>query len=337
MTLPHSPLAPRGGRVALVLAGLIVAACTAQAQPGAEAAHDIRIAAEPIPLDPKDARAGRIGNFAYAGGLRLTSPDTSLFGGLSDLKIGRGGELVAETDEGNLLRARIVLDAQGRLVGLDRASLGPLTGLRGAPLQGKAEADAEGVAVWPNGDLMVSFERDHRIWLYPRGGGDPAGLPKPAVSMPDNEGMEALALAPSQGSDAYWVGIEGGAIWLCRLKAACTEWSGFIKPSLLFRLTAVAETPQGDLVILHHSWNPLTGSRVRLSIVTIPRPGKPSRVRDTLELGPNLNIDNFEGVAAVPAPGGGLRLYLISDDNFSPRQRTLLEAFDWTLQGGRGR
>ena len=39
-------------------------------------------------------------------------------------------------------------------------------------------------------------------------------------------------------------------------------------------------------------------------------------------------VDNFEGIAAVRRPDGGVRLYILSDDNFNPGQRTLLLAFD---------
>jgi hypothetical protein len=42
-----------------------------------------------------------------------------------------------------------------------------------------------------------------------------------------------------------------------------------------------------------------------------------------------MTVDNFEGLAAVPRPDGGVRFYLISDDNALPVQRTLLLAFDW--------
>ena len=37
--------------------------------------------------------------------------------------------------------------------------------------------------------------------------------------------------------------------------------------------------------------------------------------------------DNFEGIAAE-ARGEATRLYILSDDNFNPVQRTLLLAFD---------
>jgi hypothetical protein len=39
-------------------------------------------------------------------------------------------------------------------------------------------------------------------------------------------------------------------------------------------------------------------------------------------------MDNFEGVAARRMPDGRVRLYIVSDDNFSASQRTLLMIFD---------
>ncbi|HXI02836.1 MAG TPA: hypothetical protein VNI57_06620 [Candidatus Saccharimonadales bacterium] len=48
-----------------------------------------------------------------------------------------------------------------------------------------------------------------------------------------------------------------------------------------------------------------------------------------LDLARPLTVGNFEGIAALPGKSGRLRFYLISDDNASSRQRTLLLAFDW--------
>ena len=326
-------MTPAGLRLFVpALAALVaLAGCGARALPEPPpSTHPIRIQAVEVPIDPDRPGETRIGDFLYAGGLVLKSDDTSLFGGLSDLKVAPNGDMIAETDQGELLRAHIVLDAAGRLRGLDQADLSALVGEDGQPLQNKTEADSEGVAPWPNGDLMVSFERDHRIWLYPAAGGPPQTLPRPPVAMPDNSGMEGLALAPSQGLDAYWVGIEGGSIWLCRLQVDCRQWAGLPSPPLGYRLTALGETPGGDFVVVHHGYNPLTeSSRVLVSILALPKDpdGRP-KLKAQLKLDPPFAVDNFEGVAAVTSPTGGLRLYLISDDNFSPRQRTLLFAFD---------
>lgn len=48
--------------------------------------------------------------------------------------------------------------------------------------------------------------------------------------MTENDGMEGLAAAPTVSADAYWVGIEPGSVWLCRLKVICEERSGLPKP-----------------------------------------------------------------------------------------------------------
>lgn len=323
-----------GALVALVLAACSAGHDAAPALPAQPVPADgsIRLITRPVPLNARAPTQEMVGDFRYAGGLWLTSPDTTLLGGLSDLKVSADGRLVSETDEGALLTAQIRLDPTGRLIGLDKAHIVALKGLDGQPLDGKREADAEGVAVWPNGDLMVSFERDHRIWIYPHAGGRPQAAPMPLVSMPDNEGMEGLTLAPSQGADAYWVGIEAGSIWLCRLNGACARSPGQFPPPFGYRLTALSETPAGDLAVLHNAFNPLF-SRITLSVIENPASHPQPRVRARLHLAPPLTVDNFEGVAAVPGPHGGVRFYLVVDDNFMRLQRTLLLAFDWDGDG----
>jgi hypothetical protein len=61
-------------------------------------------------------------------------------------------------------------------------------------------------------------------------------------------------------------------------------------------------------------------------VLTITRDGA---VAGQLELAKPLTVDNFEGLAAVRRPGGATRFYLLSDDNASAGQRTLLLAFEW--------
>ena len=43
----------------------------------------------------------------------------------------------------------------------------------------------------------------------------------------------------------------------------------------------------------------------------------------------DFGAESFERPVIVRRPEGGWRLYVLSDDNFSARQRTLLLAFDW--------
>jgi hypothetical protein len=310
---------------------IFLAACAktpTTAGPAARPAEGpLLIHAKSLPLNPKDPAQSRVGDFVYAGGIQLTTTDTSLLGGLSDIKVDRGGNLVSESDEGSLLRAHIVLDATGRLVGLDHATIVRLKGEGGQVLPDKAEADAEGVALWPNGDLMVSFERDHRIWIYPAAGGAPRTAPRPSETMPSNAGMEGLALAPSRGADAYWVGVENGDIFLCHLATDCEQVVDYPYPPPGWRLPALGETPAGEFVLMHTAWDPVRGNRIAISIWP-KTPVKGGHAIDMLHLAFPLTVDNFEGVAVVPGPRGGDRFYMISDDNFSDRQRTLLLAFD---------
>ncbi|WP_201721669.1 hypothetical protein [Caulobacter sp. B11] len=63
-----------------------------------------------MPLNGADPTQGSVGRFVYAGGLAVTSPDTSRLHGLSDLKINAEGALLAVTDDGDLFEARLVLD-----------------------------------------------------------------------------------------------------------------------------------------------------------------------------------------------------------------------------------
>ncbi len=325
---------------ALALAtALLLAACAPPALhngPAHPVSADgaIRIVAKPLPLNPANPKQDRLGAFVFAGAVQLTSPDTALLGGLSDLKVADDGSLIAESDEGSLLRAHVALDEHGRLIGLDHARVALLLGANGAPLPNKAAADAEGVAVWPNGDVMISFERHHRIWIYPAVGGPPRPAPQPPVAMPKNQGMEGLALAPREGEDAYWVGVEAGQIWLCRLSAGCGPSVGQFPPSAGYGLSSLFEMQDGDLVVAHRRWDLLGGVHVIISAIdnpaTHPRPALKARMR----LDTPLTVDNIEGVAVVERPGGVHRLYLISDDNFSSDQRTLLMAFDWTGAGG---
>ncbi|MDB5421700.1 MAG: hypothetical protein JWR59_1647, partial [Brevundimonas sp.] len=75
---------------------------------------------------------------------------------------------------------------------------------------------------------------------------------------------------------------------------------------------------------------PITKSVIDLRITDAA-----GRTVDEMELRGPLTVDNFEGLAAVPKPDGGVRFYLISDDNFSSAQRTLLLAFDWKPPTGK--
>jgi hypothetical protein len=321
---------PGATAAAILLAVLALCGCTpGPGSPDHPVAHgpQITVRARAIPFDRVDRRRDRAGHFVYAGGLELTSPDTSRLHGLSDLKVWPDGRLLAVSDAGDVVEGRIVLDAEGRLTGVADAKLFALIGEDGEqlPAEGKQEADSEGIAELADGRRLVSLEQDHRILLYPAGGGRPRRAPAPDAYFPPNQGMEALDVDPDAGPDAYVVGGEAsGQTWVCRLSAGCTASALVPKPEEA-GLSAVALLPRGGRAYLIRSFDLLHGVRVTLRIVDAR-----GATVDELHLAAPLNVDNFEGLAARPRADGSIRFYLVSDDNFSRFQRTLLLAFDWT-------
>jgi len=305
---------------ALALA-LLLCAC---GQPTG-ALSPIKIKAAPIPMDPDSPGHVQFGAFTYAGGLWLTSHDTSRLHGLSDLKIDGAGNLIAQGDEGDVLEARLRLDTKGRPTALDEARIGRLLGEDGQPLKGKDESDSEGVAVLADGDRLVSFERHDRILLYPAGGGGPPRrAPSPDAKFPYNTGMEALTADPETAPDAYLVGSEGdGRVWACRVTAPCVERRRLTVPPA-YGLTAIATLPGHRLAALTRAFDPLRSVRAQISVTDAD-----GKEIGRLNLAKPLSVDNYEGLAALPRRDGSVRFYLISDDNFAWFQRTLLVAFDW--------
>jgi hypothetical protein len=285
----------------------------------------IAIDAVPVPLNPENPAQGAIGDFRYAGGIALTSRQTDRLHGLSDLVVMDTNRLTAVGDEGVLLEARLILDGAERLVGITDARLTLLMAEDGRPLPSKEDADAEGLTELPSGDRLVSFERRHRIWRYPADGRPPLPAPAPDVPFPSNAGMEALAADPETGSDAYIVGAEySGDTWTCRLSSSvCIKGPSVDKPEE-FGLVAITRLPGMRTAYLLRAFDQVRGSRVTLKIL------RSTTVLAQMDMARPMTIDNFEGLAAVPQRDGRVRFYLLSDDNVSATQRTLLLAFDWT-------
>lgn len=301
-----------------------------------KAGPEITVQTTPVPLDASNpAKTALEGGFTYAGGIAITSNQTSLLHGLSDLGIGADGALVAISDGGDLFEARLQLDPAGRLIGLTDARLQGLKGLDGKALPDKDGADSEGLAILANGDRLISFERDHRIWLYPAPVNGIAGLPrvapKPATTFPFNEGMEAIAAYPAAGPDAYLVGGEEGEVWLCRLSPPCQAIAPQQGPDFTWGLTAMAAFEGKAIATLHRGYDPIRGFRAILRFVADPLAPTARQVQvASLHLDGSTTRDNFEGVALSRSPSGATRIYLLSDDQAIGNQRTLLMAFDWT-------
>jgi hypothetical protein len=100
-----------------------------------------------------------------------------------------------------------------------------------------------------------------------------------------------------------------------------------------FDVTDCALTPKGDLLVLERSFSRFRGVGMRIRRVPLAsiQPGATIDGPILFEADMGYQIDNMEGLAVHRAPDGALVLTLISDDNFSMIQRTLLLQF--TLEG----
>ncbi len=259
----------------------------------------------------------------YAGGVTLQADPASPLHSLSDLKLTGDGGFIAVSDVGDLARGRLALDARGRLIGLEGLSVRRLTLTDGTPISQKTEGDAEGLAITAGGDLLVSFERDHRIWNYGplTALRTPQAVRRPDVPFPENDGMEGLAAS----GDGWRVAGESGGVWDCsalRCAVAAAPPETLLADSD-YRITGMDRDPAGGWFVVQRSYRAPIDVRARVR-----------RMAQDGTLGPVLvelklpgTTDNFEGIAAEKR-GDRTRLYILSDDNFNAVQRTMMLAFD---------
>lgn len=262
----------------------------------------------------------------FSGGLELVASADSPLHSLSDLKLIDGSTFLSVSDNGLLVRGRLHLDRAGRLSQVGELTVRPLADDSGQPLVERSQRDAEGLAVLESGELLVAFERNHRIWSYGpanQPGQRPTPVAQPDYAFPNNDGMEALAAAAGGG---WRVAGESGGVWDCRTQGCTLAVPPPDSPlrDSDYRITGLDRDPLGSgWFVIQRSFSPPLDARARVR-----------RMSADGSLGPVLielklpgTTDNFEGIAAV-SHGEGTRLYLLSDDNNEALQRTLLLAFD---------
>lgn len=283
-------------------------------------------------LNPEDPSQTSVGRLEFLAGYELSSDDET-FGGLSGLLV-EGDRALLITDRGDWIQARLTHDATGRLAGIGDVTVAPMLGYgKQKVAHSTSMGDAEGLARLADGRLLVSFEQRHRLWLYQPGDDPPnarpvrSGTPPQLSKAKRNGGIEAIAeiapgrvLALTEGLrtvDGDLVGFYIGALM---------ETVRLV-PDGAFLPTDLARLPSGDMLLLERRYSFLGGVAVQLRLI-------PKGQLNVLKLRPEpvarlerpLNIDNFEGLAVVERDGETL-VYMVSDDNFSVLQRTLLLQF----------
>jgi hypothetical protein len=330
----------------LVVAASIGASLVALAEP-----------TPPLGVVPVEVSARRIGHFQisnpqrtrfgkleFLGGV-VMSATPSGFGGWSGIVMDPDGRhFLAVSDEGSWMSGEIAYEGR-RPVGIARAKLGPIRALRGRTLDKKRDLDAEAVnlasGTLAKGTVLVGFERNHRIGVFPVERGEISApvrylkLPAEARRMRSNKGFEAVAVlkgGPSKGStiafaERYpgstaehvgwlWTGEEPKRIGLVDIGA--------------FEVTDAVSLDNGDLLVLERRFRWTEGVKMRLRRIAAAdiKPGAVLQGEVLLEADMSFEIDNMEGLAVHQGAGGETVLTLISDNNFSGiLQRNLLLQF----------
>jgi hypothetical protein len=283
----------------------------------------------PVPLDAGDPRRRRAGALLYLGGWELAS-DSPRFGSISALHV-MGGEVIALSDAGTLFRFAL---PAGR--GEERVRIVPLPAGPG-PATRKSNRDTESMAIsgpW----LWAGFERHNMIWRYRRAdlAATASARPEPMRRWRANSGPEAMARLADGRFLVFGEGLNDlhafsdavlfdGDPALARTPAFALRYRRV--PG--YRVTDAAVLPDGRLLILNRRFAWLEGWSAVVTVADLRglRAGGTIESREVAALRPPASVDNMEALSVVRENGRTI-VWIASDDNFFPLQRTLLLKFE---------
>ena len=250
--------------------------------------------------------------------------------------------LYAISDDGYLYQMKLSI-RENRLVKADIINATRLKGANKRALKGAAN-DPEGLSIRraSNGnptdaELLISFEGKSRVNRYDLAGnylGDVA-LPKHLLNRHNyrhgNKMLESVAIHPKHGVivaaelplksnpvQQQSVYAQNGKVW---------NFPRFEAPES--SITALESLPNGDVLVLERAWSglfsPLVISLRQLQVNRCDNTQQCS-VKDlaVFSTGDGWNVDNFEGLTHL----SGNQYLMVSDDNKSPLQQSLLVLFE---------
>ena len=248
------------------------------------------------------------------------------FGGYSAIAVlNDGARFIAISDRGSFAEGQLIRES-GQLTGVEMERRGALLDPSGEPVSGY-DFDAEGIAIGTDGLIYISFEANHRVWSYETLGSPAEELARVPDygTLQNNSSLEALAI--DRFGSLYTIPERSGE--LTRPFPVYVHSNGrWSTPYTIPRdggpwLVSGADFgPDEQLYVLDRDFHWLTGFRNRIRRLTLG----PSGFEDeevVLETGFG-DLDNMEGIAVWRDGDGATRITLISDDNLSFLQSTIL-------------
>ncbi|MFO8125857.1 MAG: esterase-like activity of phytase family protein [Yoonia sp.] len=260
---------------------------------------------------PVFADATLLGSFHWV----VSDPN---FGGFSAIELTPDGDsFIALTDRGFIAQGKITRHGSA-IAGIEVKTLRRLLGPTRAPLA-DAFSDSEGLAIGPDGTLHISFEGEHGIRSF-------AAMDQPGshlIASPTfadfqlNASLEALAIGPD--GVLYTVPERSGLAIrpfpVFRLKSGVWDQPFEIPRRGSFLISGADIGPDGRLYILERDFAGI-GFRSRVRRFDLDGSGEEVILETRLR-----THDNLEGIS-IWQDADGLRMTLISDDNFRAFQRT---------------
>lgn len=325
-----------------LMLGLMLAALpgTARPQRTPDAPVAIDISAQRLTgFDHADPSRRQFGLLEFRGGLVLSSW-VNQFGGLSAIRVQPdGANFIALTDKGWWLKGRIVYDGT-HPAGIADAQMAPMLGPDGLPLASRGWYDTESIAQ-DSGTLYVGIERVNRIVRFDFGKdgllarAQPVDVPPAVRGLPSNQGLEALVFVPRGlplGGTLVAIserGLNRDGNLLAFLIGGPRPGPFAVKRSADFDVSDAALLPSGDLLVLERKFSWTVGLFVRIRRIKLAdvQPGALVDGPVMFEADLGQAIDNMEGLSVHRGANGETVLTMVSDDNFSTLQRTLLLQF----------
>lgn len=249
--------------------------------------------------------------------------------------------LYALSDKGALFWFRMRFSDTGMLQNITWLATYKLKNKKGTFLEGKKNSDSEGMdivkgnnGIAGDSQLLISFERKHRIWLMDRKGRFLRNIRLPRLYSggrgfhKKNQGLEAISYHPQFGvlSALERPAKDKGSHNIFTIKPYRT-WQIPRLPYKKASLTAMQTMPNGDLLLLERSFvdifKPIAIGLKRIRL----NPKGRTIHQQQLAIFDNSDkwyMDNFEGLAYIQ----NNRYCMVSDNNDGKWQRTLLTCFE---------
>ena len=282
-----------------------------------------------LTLNPDDPAQRYVGALTFIAAWELQSRNED-FGGISALTALENGRFVGIGDAGTLIGFGLSNGSRAT-----RPFIVPLPNAQGPDISYK-DRDSEGIAYDPDSDqYWVSFEQKHAIRRYSASFGRQTGImrPREMQNWPNNKGAESiirlkdgrfLVIAESVDDRMHPALLFSGD----PVERGTSITSFKFRPPTGYRVTDGVQLPDGQIAILNRLIGLPRGFSAKISLLNLTNISRDRIVSAKViaSLAAPLLVDNMEGIA-VTREGQDTILWLISDNNFSIFQRTILMKF----------